>query len=185
MAETLGVGPNALGLFIAGLEGERQELGPHAFEVRQRGVETVSGDRRSIVDVALAAHVPLAEMTRGIAGVVQHAREQRCLRIEPLGHAARVVLGAVVEEGRDAPALWILARREADARGRTDRRGDVKLFEAQALGGEAIDLGRLRVLVAETGKVAPPHIVDEDHNEIGTARGSRLGGGNPEGAAQE
>ena len=185
LTKPLGVGPNPLRLVIAGLEGERKELGPHALEVCQRGVETIGRDRRSIVDVALAAHVPLAEMARGIAGVAQHAREHRGLRIEPLGHAARAVLSSVVEEGRDAPALWILTRREADARGRTDRRGDVELLEAEALGGEAINLGRHRVLVAETGKVAPPHVVDEDHNEIGTARGSRLGGSNPESAAQE
>ena len=89
LAEALGIGPDAPGLVVAGLEREREQLGTHALEIRQRGVETIGRDRRGIVHVALAAHVPFAEMAGGVACVVQHAREHGGLRIEPLGHAAR------------------------------------------------------------------------------------------------
>ena len=73
---------------------------------------------------------------------------------------------AVVEERRDAPALRILPGGQRAARGRADGRVHIELREANALGGEPIDVRRLRILVAEAGEVAPAHVVDEDHDEV-------------------
>ncbi len=114
-------------------------------------------------------------MTGGAACVVQKAGDHWSLRVEPLGHAACGVIGAVAEVGCDAPALGILARREADTRWRAGRCGDVERLEAQALGGEAVDVRGLGILVAEARKVSPAHVVDEDHDDVRSASGSGLG----------
>ena len=70
------------------------------------------------------------------------------------------------EVGRDPPALRILAGGDRDPRRRADRRVDVELLEADALGGQAVDVRRLRVLVAEAREVRPAHVVDEDQDDV-------------------
>ena len=93
LAQTLGGAPDAPGLFriLPGPQRQRQQLWPHALEVGQRGIEAVLGNRRRVVHIALAAHVPFAKMPRGITGLLQRPREHRCLGIEPLRHAAPFV----------------------------------------------------------------------------------------------
>ena len=116
-AEALGIGPDAARFPVARLEGERQQLGTHALKIRQAFVEAVGRDRRRVVDIALAAEMPLAEVAGGVAARLQQARQGRRLRIEPLGDPAALVVGAVVQVGGDAPALRVLAGGEGATRG--------------------------------------------------------------------
>ena len=92
---------------------EREQARAEPLELGEGFVEAIFGDERGFADVALAAHVPFAEMAGGVAGVLEHAGEGRGPGVEPMGHAAGVVGGAVVQEGVDAPALRILTGGEA------------------------------------------------------------------------
>jgi hypothetical protein len=49
----------------------------------------------------------------------------------------------------------------------------MKLLEADALRRDAVDVRRLRVLVAEAREVAPAHVVDEDHDDVRLRRGEQ------------
>ncbi|MEY4006942.1 MAG: hypothetical protein RLZZ221_3038 [Verrucomicrobiota bacterium] len=150
---------------IASVE-QRQNARPQSLEVRERGVEAVLGDERRVTDVALAAEVPFAEMPGGVAGVMQHSREHGRAGVEPLRDAAGVVVGPVVEVRVDAPPLRVLARGDAGPRRGTDRRGDVELAEAEALGRETVDVGRARRGIPEAREVSPPHVIDEHQHDV-------------------
>jgi len=173
-AEAFGVGPDATGLRVAGLEGERQEFRAHALEVGECFVETILADWRGIVHVALTAQMPFAEVTGGVAVLSEDAREDRRLRIEPLGHAAAVIVGPVAQVRRDAPALRVLACGDCAARRRADGGVDVELGEADSLGGQPVHLWRARVPVAEAREVAPAHVVNVDENDVRPRRGQGL-----------
>src|SRR4030095_10244397 len=58
--------------------------------------------------------------------------------------------------------------------GAADRRVDIKLREADPLGCEAVDVGRLDARVAVAAQIAVAHVVDEDKEEVG-ARLERRG----------
>ena len=166
-AEALGVSPDPAGLLLSRLEHQRQQLRPHPLEIGQGCVEAIGRDRRRVSDVSLPAHMPLAEMPGGVAGLLKGARQHRRLRIKPLGHAALVVVVPVAQKGGDLPALGILAGRDRRARRRTDRRVHVELLKANALGRHPVDIGGAGILVAEAGKISPAHIVDEKENDVG------------------
>ena len=158
---------------------EAEDARAEPLEVRQRLLEAVLGDQRGLADVALAAHVPLAEVAGRVAGLVQEAGQHRGGGIEPLRNAAVVVRPAVVQERRDAVPLRVLPRADRDAGGRADRRVDVEPLEADALRGEAVDVLRLDPFVAEAGEIAPAHVVDkhEQHVRRGRERrGEQCGG---------
>ncbi len=89
---------------------QRQNARPETFEVRERGIEAVLGDQRRLAHVALAPHVPLAEVARRVAGLLQATGQRRGLRIEPLGHATLVISGPIRQKRSDSPAERILAR---------------------------------------------------------------------------
>ncbi len=164
--KAFGIDPDLLRLLVAGLEREREELRSHPFKIGQRDVITVGRDRGGIVDVALAAEVPFTKMPRRVADVLQRAGERRRLRIQPLGVAATGVLGAVIEEGVDAPALRVLARHERAAGRGADGRVDVELGEAETFGRQPVDVRRLYFLVTEAREVAPAHVIDEHEDEV-------------------
>ena len=66
----------------------------------------------------------------------------------------------------DAPALRILPRGNCRARRRTNRRIHIKLLEANALLGQAINVWRLRGFISETGKIPPPHVINEHEHDV-------------------
>jgi hypothetical protein len=88
------------------------KLRAHAFEVGARFVEAISCDWRSVIDIALAPEVPFAEVAGGVTVFLEHSRERRSLRIEPVRHASAFIVGAVVEVGSNTPALRILPSRQ-------------------------------------------------------------------------
>ena len=68
--------------------------------------------------------------------------------------------------GSDTPTLWIVPGGNRRTRGRTDGRINIKLFKAKAFGSHPVDVGCLGILVAKTGKVAPPHVINKDEYDI-------------------
>ena len=57
-------------------------------------VKAIFGDERRLADIPLAAHVPLAEVAGGVAGLLERAGQGRGFRIQPMGHAPAVVFAA-------------------------------------------------------------------------------------------
>ena len=109
MTERVGTERILLRLFaIVGIE-KRKDTRTEALETRERLVKAVLRDQRRIADIALAAHVPFAEVTRRVAGIVQRTGEHRRFGIEPLGHAASFVFFAVIQKRSDLPTRRILA----------------------------------------------------------------------------
>ena len=78
------------GLPIEGVA-QGEDAWSEPFEIGQGCVETVFGDEGRFAHVALAAHMPLAEVARGVTRIVEDAREHGGLRVQPLGHAPFLV----------------------------------------------------------------------------------------------
>ncbi|MPN14699.1 hypothetical protein SDC9_162026 [bioreactor metagenome] len=139
-------------------------LSPETFPVIKTGTRFI----------AIIPHMPFAKMAGRIAGLLQVPRQGRCFGVQPLGHAPALICRAIVQVGIHAPALWILPGAQSRARGRTDGRVHIELRESNTLSGKPVDSFCFHFLVAEAGKVAPAHVINEHHNDI------RLGGSDGE-----
>ena len=168
LAQPLGRAPDAPGLvrILPGPQRQRQQLRPHTLEVGKRGVKAVLGNRGRVVHIALAAHVPFAEMPRGITGLLQRPRQHRRPGIQPLRHAPPLIHRAMGQVRGDAPALRILPRGNRRTRRRANRRVHIKLLKPHTLLRQPINVRRLRGLVPKTRKVPPPHVIDKHENDI-------------------
>ena len=87
-----------------------------AVLIRERGVN--AGE---IIDIALPAHVPFTEVAGRVTRALQRPGEHRRLGIQPLRHAALLVVLPVVEKRGDPPALRVVPGRDGGARRRADR----------------------------------------------------------------
>jgi hypothetical protein len=74
---------------------------------------------------------------------------------------------AIAQIGSDFPTLWILPGGDGHAGWGADGRVDIKLVEAKSFLGKSVNVRSLGCFIAEAGKVAPSHIVDENQNEVG------------------
>lgn len=176
LAEALGIGPdftnNGVAPFRIGLEGEGEKLGADTFEVSQTLMETVIGDFGCVSNIALASHVPFAEVARLIAGLLELAGEGRGLGVEPLSHAAFFVIASIIEVGGDTPAMRVLSGGEGDTGGRADGRVDIEVGELNPFRGETVDMLGFDG-AAEAGEVRVAHVIDEDDDYVGpSGRGS-------------
>jgi len=41
------------------------------------------------------------------------------------------------------------------------------LFETNSFSGKSINITSMRILISEAGKIAPPHVINEDKDEVG------------------
>ena len=67
------------------------------LEVRQGCIKSVFCNERCFAHITLTAHMPLAEVSGGVARSLEHTRQHRCPHIQPLGHTALLIAGAVVQ----------------------------------------------------------------------------------------
>ncbi len=176
LTEALGIGPdftnNGVAPFGIGLEGEGEKLGADTFEVGQTLMETVIGDFGCVSDIALASHMPFAEVARLIAGLLELAGEGRGLGVEPLSHAALFVIASVIEVGGDTPAMRVLSGGEGDTGGRADGRVDIEVGELNPFRGETVDMLGFDG-AAKAGEIGVAHVIDEDDDYVGPGgRGS-------------
>ena len=114
-------------------------FGPARF-ARADEVEAVLVGRRP---AGIAAQVPLADVGRRIAGLLEQRRVIGHARIEKLAHAARRVL---LRRGIVAVNLVprrILPGEERAAAGRADGAADVELREQRPLAGHPVEVRRL------------------------------------------
>ncbi len=71
----------------------------------------------------------------------------------------------------------MFAGHQRAAAGRTDRATAVKVREPHALGGHAVDIRRLDLLLPVAAKFAITKVVRQDENDVGFERRFRRAGG--------
>ncbi len=137
------------------LERQREELCAHAFEIRERFVEA----RRPVIGGAssrrrASAHVPLAEVSGGVAGLFQETRERRGARIEPLRHRAPLVVARLLRKEviRQRCGYWpvVIAVRDGE-----QWRVDVELRVADALAASRSTFGVFASVLPKQEKYRP------------------------------
>ena len=94
-----------------------------------------------------------------------------------VGHIEEEALLAVVADERVA---GMLARHEHAAGRGADVVAGVVVGELQALGGEAVEVGRADNFLTERAEVAVAEIVGEDKNDVGRTVRGRVGQGGEE-----
>ena len=164
-----------------------------AFPRRTVLVEAERGDRRRVLHIAPAAHVPLAEVSGGVPGVAEDAGHRGRFGGEVVGLFAGGVAFAGLEVGVDAPLHREHARGEPHARGRADRSGGIVAVQDQTLRSQAVDGGRFDPARVGAREVADAHVVGVDDHDVRAAlrclrlcfcRGLRRGRGDCSGAQQ-
>jgi hypothetical protein len=73
---------------------------------------------------------------------------------------------AVAQVGSYFPLLGILPGGNSHSGWRADGRVDIKLIEPKTLLGKPVNVWSLGMLISKAGKVSPPHIVNEDEDDI-------------------
>jgi hypothetical protein len=135
------------------------------------------------VGVAFLAEVPLAELGRGVAGLLQRLRERDGLRrerrdvVDRAQRAGAPVKAVDAADGVDAGAGAVLAAEQRRARRLAVGAAGVAVREPHSLAGQAVDVRRLVVLAAVGGDVGVAEVVGEDQDDVGLAGRSVRSGG--------
>jgi hypothetical protein len=77
----------------------------------------------------------------------------------------------VIDHRVDPVSRSVLTRHQASPRGGTIGGTGVRLFKNQAFLGKRIDIWGWRQIAACKTDIFPPHVIDEDENEIRSIRG--------------
>ena len=116
-----------------------------------------------------AAEVPFSEVRRGVARLLQNAREGGHGGVEPVRHSPGLVHFGRREVAVDLVPRRKMTGRERRAAGRTDRIVHVELREEGSLAGQSIQVGSLDVAMAVAAEIAPAQVVGENENNVGRA----------------
>ena len=119
------------------------------------------------------AAVPLAEEARPVASAREQPRQRGKFRLEPEGIAVDPVQERLGEPGR--VARRVAPGQQGDARRRAGRRAGVAVGEANALGGEPVDVRGDVVGPAAAGEISPSEVVGEHEDDVGLAHGAGPG----------
>lgn len=133
-----------------------------AAEEPEEGVETPL--RR--MEAIRGPEMPFADRAGRVTGRAHAVREGRLGEREPMD----IVLVRKVELVPEA--LLIATGHETRARRRTIRSAHVGIREADAVRGDAVDVGGRNVLAAVDADVRVPHVVAEDHDHVRRPRRS-------------
>ena len=177
--ELLGLAPRLAGLALDGADDVAPHL--HRLGVVERevgverrigvrvGVEVVQRRVRHLVEAVRRRHrvvglaeVPLADLARAVAGLLEHAGQR------PLGRRQPAALTGE-RHRRHAAADRQPSRHRRGAAGRAARLS-VERQELQALGGQPIEVrrGRAAVLAAAVAaEIAPADVVGHEHDDVG------------------
>jgi len=120
--------------------------------------------------LVLERHVPLADDLRGVAVLLELAREARLAR--PQEDVLLVLAG---EDDLEAVQEGVSPREQLRARGRAKRVGET-MREPHPFLGEPVQVGRLMGSPAIAGKALHPQVVGQDEQDVGFFR-RQLGGG--------
>ncbi len=119
------------------------------------------------------AQAPFAERPGGVAGVFEQPGEGGHRRIERR-HAVLVAVAPAVD------AAGVLAGHQVGPRRGTDRITRVMIGKPYPLGRQAVDVGRLQLLLAVTAEVPVAQVVGQDVDHVGwggkgSGRGAQRG----------
>jgi hypothetical protein len=117
-------------------------------------------------EVRQEAEMPLADQGRRVAGVAQQRGQRRVVRRQAQHRVAAVTARDRLVVAAAQPVLEAPGH-QREARGRAHRRVGVPVGEAQAVGGQAVELGGARRPAAVTAEVSVAEVVGEDEDEIG------------------
>ena len=120
-------------------------------------------------EVRQEAEVPLADQGRRVAGVAQQRGQRRVVRRQAQHRIAAVAARDRLVVAAAQPVLEAPGH-QREARGRADRRVGVPVGEAQAVGGQTVELGGARRPAAVTAEVRIAEVVGEDEDEVGPHR---------------
>lgn len=155
--------------------GRHVERGADAEEAVESVRERAVGEGLGEVDVfevragagPVEAEVPFAKGGGRVAVVAEETRDGRATGLDE----RRVV--ALEDALFQTSAPGVAAGEERVARGSAERGGGVRVGEAQALAGEAVEVrGRPRAAWVVTGDVADPEIVGENVDDVRRSRGA-------------
>ena len=137
----------------AGLGGDT----PHVVGIGDAkvGIEALSSWEK----LDLVAKMPLAEATRGVAGITEIVGDGMLGRIESL-----VTLGK--EDAGNGNPRGVAAGEQLGSRRGADRSG-VEAGQLHALLGHAVEVGGAVVGRAEGADIAVAHVIDKNDDEVG------------------
>ena len=157
-----------LGGRSAQLTGTDLVVGRAYFVSDRRALEnTLARSRpngRTIVTISLrqwgvfasaARQVPFAEVGGRVAGLLEQSRQQRRLRVEPVGHPSRDIRLMFREVLMHSVACREVPRDDRGSAGRTDRVADVELLKVGPLLGKPIQVGCLDMRMTVTCQIVP------------------------------
>ena len=150
--------------------------------VRPVDVEALVARLVGVSRFQVMAEVPLAKVRRRVTRNLECFGERMVVGLEAgdaigdeyADFTVLVLTEAFLElhrrqmaDGRgDAGTGRVLAGQDARASRRAERAGGIRLREPDAAGGQAIEVGRLMILAAEAGEVAPAEVVGQDQDDI-------------------
>ena len=143
-----------------------QERGPVVVGVALVGVpeEVVEPLFPGGTGGVVVAQAPLADTGGGIAGRLEEFGHGHAIGFEPLALPHR---GGVTD---------VQARHQREPRRGAHGRASVMLREADALGSQAVEAGRLQALLAVAAEVAVAEVVGQDEDDVRFACGPGSGG---------
>ena len=117
-------------------------------------------------EVRQEAEVPLADQRRRVAGVAQQRGQRRMVRRQAQHRVAAVTARDRLVVAAAQPVLEAPGH-QREARGRAHRRVGVPVGEAQAVGGQAVELRGARRPATVAAEVSKAEVVGEDEDEVG------------------
>jgi len=114
----------------------------------------------------VVGEVPLAEVGGGVPALFQKPRQQRSLRVQPIGHVPPLVAGDPGEVSVDVVAGGEVACHHGGAARRTNPAGDGEAMEISALGRQPVDIRRLDIRMPVTAKIAPAPVIGKDEEDV-------------------
>ena len=126
------------------------------------------------------SQMPLAEVRRAIARLFEKARQRWRIRVQPVGHAALVILRRLREVLMHGIPRRIMPRHHSRATRRADGAEHIELLEVRALTSEPVQIWRLQKRMSVARQIPPPPVVGKNEDNVGfhfAVRLRRIGGG--------
>ena len=160
-----------------GVVGCRVQIGGGGFGAAVEDgelVEAVGGGDGRAVRVAIG-QMPFAEVRRTVSGLLEKTRGGRGAGVEPVRHAAGLVLFGGGEVLVDPEARGEHARHRGGATRRAHGIKDIELVKISSLARQPVEVRRLQPGVSVGGKIAPTPVVGENEDDVRARGGFLLG----------
>src|SRR5262249_42718482 len=126
-------------------------------------VETIRRRTRRLLTIA---QMPLSEVRRSIACLLQDAKQGHDTGVQPIRHSAGLVDLWSGKVSMDLVPSWKMAGGKSRTTRRADRIAHIKLGEERSLPGETIEVGCLDVAMSIAAEVTPAKVVGEYEDDV-------------------